>query len=264
MTFFEFVQTYYIWLLVVTIILIITIIGFFADRRDKKRKAEKENLNIQSNQKTTDEIPLVTNESIIQSTNQNTTSNVLDNNFVEEQITAIKSNEPHQGIIPTESINNAQEQAVHQSEIIRPVEEAIVIPSVEDSNVNNYQTAYKTPIETTPKLNNISGIEMVTPLEQPILNNAPTMDNNIKDQITEIKIENINTPNTVSDENIVRIAPVDNNAGSLNNSIINPTQSQSVNNTSNINESNNNINAPSTEPIITADNFDNDEDIWKL
>mgnify|MGYP004513844691 CR=1 FL=1 len=49
MTFFEFLETNYIWLLVVAVVLIITIIGYLADRRDKKKKKAQVQAHNESN-----------------------------------------------------------------------------------------------------------------------------------------------------------------------------------------------------------------------
>ena len=60
MSFVEFLMKYYIWILVVLIVAIVTVIGFLADARSKKKKAKEEvNMNSSGTDAQTTSTPVV-------------------------------------------------------------------------------------------------------------------------------------------------------------------------------------------------------------
>lgn len=155
MTFLEFLETYYIWLLVVTVILIITIIGYLADRRDKKKKQVKEELNntvldTQAN-----------NTGVIENTNMNNINEQLN---VQPTVSQMPNN-----VESAVNVPNPQQQilnGMNNNIAVNMKQPETIISQQPVKPINNIQNINSTPILEQPVIEPINSIvkEEVTPV----------------------------------------------------------------------------------------------------
>ena len=162
MTFFEFLETYYIWLLVVVVILIITIIGYLADRRDKKRKLAKEqntmttNVSSESISNIASDVP---NQGNVGMTNQ---VNAMPNQseVANQNVAQVNSNVNIPNTAMGVNLDGNVAPSNPQTRIMNNIQGVIpnVVPDVQPSNVNNFVN-YSEPTTMVPPVSDMPKVD---------------------------------------------------------------------------------------------------------
>lgn len=162
MTFFEFLETYYIWLLVVVVILIITIIGYLADRRDKKRKLAKEqntmttNVSAESISNIASDVP---NQGNVGMANQ---VNAMPNQSeaVNQNVAQVNSNVNIPNTAMGVNLDENVAPSNPQTKIMNNIQGVIpnVVPDVQPNNVNNFAN-YSEPTTMVPPVSDMPKVD---------------------------------------------------------------------------------------------------------
>ena len=177
MTFLEFLETYYIWLLVVTVILIITIIGYLADRRDKKRKLVKEQ--VESNAVVSNNVNLTGTVPVQESLNNISAQQPVVNDKVSDNMVTDAPVVPNVNQNIGSPIVNEVPEVNPQMNIMNNIKEPMMgvnnVEAVQQSKVNNNlgvisePTAIVTPVMESPQVDSAfkTHDEIEIPLETP-------------------------------------------------------------------------------------------------
>ena len=182
MTFFEFLETNYIWLLVVAVVLIITIIGYLADRRDKKKKKAQVQAHNESN--VVPQVDAVNTGVINQTQPINQAVNNIDNNLNADMGNRTMQVNPqllNQNAVDVSNTPNVSEVVAPQ---IDTVNTGVVnqTQSVNNTDNNLSTNVGSRPMQVNPQL-----------LNQNAVNVSNT--SNVSDVVAPIAPE-INTQNT--------------------------------------------------------------------
>lgn len=268
--FVKFLLDYYIWILAVLGIVIVTIIGFLVDSKQKRKKKELESENVSETDKTIENSQTsnkVNNTPMVDAVNQTFPSsvdsgmtmeqsnnyNLNDNNQIGQQNSSQLLN---QNIVPNSDVNVAlSEQKPHfeSREVNIPV-------SQQSTNPNLYNQV----VAPQP----VNAVSINQPVQQPVYNQvAPT--NGVYQNTIPTGVSNNQQimPNRV--ETVQNVQPVYQNAT---NNQMQPVYNNNMTNAiPNVQPVNVGIQNPAIQPVNSGinsapgvQNTTNSEDMWKL
>lgn len=281
--FVNFLLDYYVWILGVLLIIIVTIIGFLVDSNQKRKKKEKQ---FEKKEEKLEEVQTVqsmpeeNNTPIMEAKDEKVVvENIADNNIVSKPAEKIET--PNSVVTDDKSLNLSEQKPHFESrEVNIPV-----TPNVVQSNVSTPINNVQQPINMVPSMPNGSNINPQTPsysnFEPKPINVVP-INNANNSQNVNMNMQNMNnqymTPNMNSQVvNQQPANPVYNMSGNVNGvtgtvnqvpvqPIPNPVR-QPINSNNGAQQIQNNQTVTGTNygiNFVTGDNNNSIDDSWKL
>lgn len=243
--FVNFLLDYYVWILGVLLIIIITVIGFLVDSKQKRKKKEKE-VGVKEEKleevQTVQSLPVDTNNSTTEIKNDNSSLNNMayaNNDFVNnnsvpvQREVSLSEQKPHfetknvdipvgqVSVQPNVTGNNSLQQSLNQV----PSEQVSNYQNIQNSNYNNFTPR---PVNAVP-INNPVNLQATNMNSQNL--NSQYSGQNVNGQMMDQQRSNSynvqnNTNNVVNPVNQVPVQPIPNPMQQPVDVIPNPQQGQ--------------------------------------